>query len=122
MTAYPPEVEEAADVKRCARCFVEMRRVPGVQHIRTTRSALNAVLYCCPNCGALQSFIMEADAETLQTLNGAKADTPPWANNKECPICGRPTEPDIRSCETGLSYCSDECARHHVNAVWKEES
>lgn len=72
MTAYPPEVEEAADVKRCARCFVEMRRVPGVQHIRTTRSALNAVLYCCPNCGALQAFVTEADGGTLHALNGAE--------------------------------------------------
>jgi len=72
VTTYPPGVEEVADVKRCARCFVEMRRVPGVQHVRTTRSALNATLYCCPNCGALQAFITEADRDTLHTLNGAE--------------------------------------------------
>lgn len=38
-----------------------------------------------------------------------------WEFNAECPECGAPANHTIRACETGLSYCSNECAEKHVN-------
>lgn len=38
-----------------------------------------------------------------------------WEFNGECPECGAPANHTIRACETGLSYCSRECAQKHVN-------
>jgi len=55
---------------KCVRCWVEMRAVPGVRMVETTGGKLKAKLWCCPKCGLLQSFLAEADTETLRTLNG----------------------------------------------------
>ena len=41
-----------------------------------------------------------------------------WAYNERCPNCGvEITNHDIKACETGLSYCSHECAYEHVNSL-----
>ena len=46
-----------------------------------------------------------------------------WYNNTECPQCGKLIEDPkkIRACETGYSYCSEECAREHVKDIYQEE-
>jgi len=41
-----------------------------------------------------------------------------FEGNTRCPECGGFANQDIRSCETGLSYCSHECATEHVKRVW----
>jgi len=46
-------------------------------------------------------------------------DSKLWKNNKQCPVCGFPTDPQFFACETGYDYCSEECVREHVRA-WKE--
>lgn len=38
-----------------------------------------------------------------------------WKNNEQCPECGQKANQEIRACETGYSYCSEECATKHVN-------
>jgi len=40
-----------------------------------------------------------------------------WAYNERCPWCGDEANHDIKACETGLSYCSQECARLHVKQL-----
>ena len=39
-----------------------------------------------------------------------------WYDNTECAMCGKPIEDlkKFRACETGYSYCSEECAVEHV--------
>ena len=47
-----------------------------------------------------------------------------WKNNYRCPGCGRfiyGQIPDIRSCETGFSYCSKECCQKYINENYQEE-
>ena len=44
-----------------------------------------------------------------------------WKWNRRCPTCGKMAYDDIRSCETGYSYCSDECAKIHVHENAPEE-
>ena len=46
-----------------------------------------------------------------------------WVNNKDCPQCGEMLLDGfkIEACETGLSYCSIECATKHVNKTYKED-
>lgn len=48
-----------------------------------------------------------------------------WAENEVCghPLCDKKADHEIRSCETGLSYCSHECASNHVNKYlnWRDE-
>jgi hypothetical protein len=43
-----------------------------------------------------------------------------WENNWECPNCGKPLgSPElatIRAAETGMTYCSTDCAKEHVKA------
>ena len=47
---------------------------------------------------------------------------PLWENNKECPECGMPIfDNDIKACETGFSYCSEDCCNKHVNELVKKE-
>jgi len=43
-----------------------------------------------------------------------------WRDNPECPNCGRSVNPDIQACETGYSYCSNECALEHIKK-WEQE-
>lgn len=45
-----------------------------------------------------------------------------FKNNKECPNCGEKITKSnaIQSVETGLSYCSEECANIHVNKTYWE--
>lgn len=38
-----------------------------------------------------------------------------WENNDKCPVCGDKVNPEIKACETGYHYCSNECANKHVN-------
>lgn len=38
-----------------------------------------------------------------------------WHDNEDCPQCGAPVDPEIRAAETGLRYCSHDCARAHIN-------
>jgi len=42
-----------------------------------------------------------------------------WVMNDVCPACGDPSDHKIQSAETGLSYCSNECALKHVNQLFK---
>lgn len=35
--------------------------------------------------------------------------------NEQCPTCGDDADPDIRAVETGLRYCSADCAGAHIN-------
>lgn len=41
---------------------------------------------------------------------------PLWRSNILCPQCGKEVvyPPKIKACETGYSYCSEECAKKHV--------
>ena len=48
-----------------------------------------------------------------------------WKNNARCPQCnaviyGQAYPEVIRSCETGYSYCSEECCKIHVNETYEE--
>lgn len=43
-----------------------------------------------------------------------------WKNNTQCPVCGKPANPNIFSCETGYDYCSDECAKQHSDECAKQ--
>ena len=44
-----------------------------------------------------------------------------WMENPCCPVCGKIVDLDIKSCETGLNYCSHECARLHVKNITPKE-
>lgn len=39
-----------------------------------------------------------------------------------CPNCGQKANQEIRACETGKSYCSEECASKHVNENYEEDT
>ncbi|MFX0132013.1 MAG: hypothetical protein ACFFDN_00075 [Candidatus Hodarchaeota archaeon] len=43
-----------------------------------------------------------------------------WYNNEECPNCGKEPNQEIRACETGYSYCCENCAKEHVNNTYTE--
>ena len=43
-----------------------------------------------------------------------------WLDNLYCPLCGKKVDPHIRSRETGLNYCSHECAKKHLRLLCEE--
>ena len=51
----------------------------------------------------------------LKKLNFGAKMSKLWEFNVECPECGKKTNHQIKACETGLSYCSEECMKIHVN-------
>lgn len=57
----------------------------------------------CPKCGLL--VIACYNPNQKENL---------WENNEVCPECGQDANQEIRACETGKSYCSEECATKHV--------
>jgi len=78
----------------------------------------------CLDCGAISidgehsadhSIVTEIRI-TQSEWDKMKQDFRTWENNYECPICDAPTNPKIRSAETGLNYCSDEHTNQDVKA------
>ncbi len=74
--------------------------------------------YAEPHCN-----VFELLTDSDRSGNGCSLFDPTdlFKNNKYCPDCGRIANQEIRSCESGLSYCSNECAKIHVNEVYCEE-
>jgi hypothetical protein len=48
-------------------------------------------------------------------------ETSHWRNNDQCHMCGAKADPNIKSCETGYNYCSDDHAKQHVKKFEPED-
>lgn len=70
--------------------------------------------YICEPCEDYPTCTLDPPKECISFKKATKL----WAYNDRCSECGKLLENhNIKACETGLSYCSHECAKTHVNRL-----